>query len=785
MGDAVNGGAGTDTLNIVQTAAFAAKAGTSVTDIETANITTGTTANSISTTSWTGLTALNVTGVTAQTVTAAATTDVTVRGTTATGATTINGGNNVSATETGASAGTVDIGATTAAAGTVTVNSTSAAANLTTGNAITVTGGTTVTINQVAGNTASAAVNTTGGNVTVNGSAATTTVVVTDTAAATGSATAVGRANGTVTIADVNKGTATADTISSVTLANYGSSTIDSTALTNLTLSGSTVTGSGTLGVNRTTSDGASVNAKVLNLNLAGGKLGVISGTHMADFTTLNVNTSVATTVADLQGLTGLTTIVGSGAAKATFTASTGIGSATSITAGEGGMSIGTALGVTQQFTGGAGADTISVGDSTKNITMGAGNDKVTTSVAVIAATGISVDAGEGTDTVAMTSALANTAAGSAAFNTDFKNFEVLEISDAYAATIDVAGINNVSSVTLTAGSTGTINNLASGGTVKLTANATTLAVGVANATFGAADVLNLNLSKQGILAAGAITAAGVETINIAAADATITATAGVFGAAAIHVLDLVAAAAKTIVVTGNNGLNLDNDQNVAVTSFDASGVIGNDSSATDAAADLAVTFVSAYTGTGTTVTITGGAGNDTLTGNTKIDIISGGAGTDSITGGGGADVLTGGAGIDTFAFGTAGSLYSTAIAKISDFVATTASSNAGDILTFGAATTVLAADTTTLVAGSNVNTNAAGVVSFHVNDSTFALKVAAIQADTQLDAIGSVAMFVDGGNTYVYYAGAATGNTDDQVIELTGVTALTTITGGATTTIA
>jgi hypothetical protein len=274
--------------------------------------------------------------------------------------------------------------------------------------------------------------------------------------------------------------------------------------------------------------------------------------------------------------------------------------------------------------------------------------------------------------------------------------------------------------------------------------------------------------------------AAGVETINIAAADATTTATAGVFGAAATHTLALAATAAKSIVVTGNNGLTLTNTGNVAVTTFDASGVVGNDSSVTDTAAFLAVQFVSEYTGTGTTVTITGGAGNDTLTGNTKIDIISGGAGTDTITGGGGADVLTGGAGIDTFAFGTAGSLYSTAVAKITDFVATTASSNAGDILTFGGNTTVLAADTTTLVAGSNVNTNAAGVVSFHVNDSTFALKVAAIQADTQLDAIGSVAMFVDGGNTYVYYAGAAIGNTDDQIIELTGVTSLTTMTGGA-----
>jgi hypothetical protein len=45
--------------------------------------------------------------------------------------------------------------------------------------------------------------------------------------------------------------------------------------------------------------------------------------------------------------------------------------------------------------------------------------------------------------------------------------------------------------------------------------------------------------------------------------------------------------------------------------------------------------------------------------------------------------------------------------------------------------------------------------------------------------------MFVDGANTYVYYAGALVGNADDQIVQLTGVSGLTTITGGATTIIA
>jgi len=50
---------------------------------------------------------------------------------------------------------------------------------------------------------------------------------------------------------------------------------------------------------------------------------------------------------------------------------------------------------------------------------------------------------------------------------------------------------------------------------------------------------------------------------------------------------------------------------------------------------------------------------------------------------------------------------------------------------------------------------------------------------------VGTVAMFVDGGNTYVYYAGGAAGNVDDQLIQLTGLTTLATISGGAQTTFA
>ena len=78
----------------------------------------------------------------------------------------------------------------------------------------------------------------------------------------------------------------------------------------------------------------------------------------------------------------------------------------------------GTALGNAVTFTGGAGADAISVGATTKAITMGAGNDTVIYGGAV--GTGGSVAAGDGTDEIRMNTTQAQAADGSAAFNNSF-----------------------------------------------------------------------------------------------------------------------------------------------------------------------------------------------------------------------------------------------------------------------------------------------------------------------------------------------------------------------------
>ena len=584
-----------------------------------------------------------------------------------------------------------------------------------------------------------------------------------------------GLVTGTVTITDVTTVNTSVGKLATVDLNGFGAATVNSNALNTINLAGT--------GTSYASLSSLSNAPTTVGLNLKGAT--VTTTTDVGGLaTTLNVVSSTGTNT--LTGaLTGLnvTAVNISGDKALVLTAAPSLAAAAVITnTATASVTITNALAVGQKYIGSATVDTVNIGVSTVASNLGDGND-ILTATGVLGVGG-SVAGGNGTDTIVMTSAEAAVADDNSTFNTKFTSFEVLRLSNALAAstTLDLAGINAVPTVELAAGGASTttaiISNLVSGGTVKHTGGGTGVVINVANALFSASDVLNLGLSKSTVVAAGTITAAGVETINIAAPDAT---SAG--GNAVIHTATLTAADATSIVVTGNNGLNLTATGSVAVTNFDASAVVGNGSG--DTAALLKVTYVSVNTTAANAVTIKGGAGADTLTGAANNDTISGGAGSDLITGGLGADTLTGGADIDTFAFSTDGSVYGTSLDKITDFKATTVSSNVGDILTFGGNTTVLAADVTALAAGSNVNTTVGGLVSFHVNDNTFLLQVAAIQADTQLDVAGSVAMFVFGGDTYVYYAGAATGNADDQIIQLTGVTALTTITGGATTIIA
>ncbi len=170
--------------------------------------------------------------------------------------------------------------------------------------------------------------------------------------------------------------------------------------------------------------------------------------------------------------------------------------------------------------------------------------------------------------------------------------------------------------------------------------------------------------------------------------------------------------------------------------------------------------------------TIVGGSADDNLTGGDGIDTIRGGAGKDTINGGAGADRLEGGAGIDTFVITSATSAATaTGFDSISDYSA--------DILQLTAGGTVAGAKSLGAVAGVNVAISAGGKVSFAADDNTFAEKLAVLKLNTANSGVGAneVVFFEDSGNTYVYGEGSSTADSTDFLVQLTGVTGLTTLT--------
>jgi hypothetical protein len=177
---------------------------------------------------------------------------------------------------------------------------------------------------------------------------------------------------------------------------------------------------------------------------------------------------------------------------------------------------------------------------------------------------------------------------------------------------------------------------------------------------------------------------------------------------------------------------------------------------ATSIDAALATGNITAVGGAAMT-TLTGGAGNDSLSAAASTAAVT-------ITGGAGADTLIGSSSGDTFAFGSEGSIAGKSLDVITNYV------TGADIIKFGASASLLAADTSATAAGTNVQTNDVGLVTFNIADSTYEKKVTAIQTDSELDAAGSVAIFNSGSDAYIYYSGAATGNADDQIIKLANV---------------
>ena len=248
-------------------------------------------------------------------------------------------------------------------------------------------------------------------------------------------------------------------------------------------------------------------------VNTAGTKDIVIDDLDLgaAKTVTINANTTGGSTIeTTIDGLdiAEATTLVIGGTGNLVLTA----GTYTKLTSfdasgASGNITLTAALATDDGYTGGSGKDTLaSVGATTKGLTLGAGDDKVTLTVANLGTKG-TIDGGDGTDTLAMTSAHAVTASGdlvgTTRLETKISNFEKLEIAAAavnVAASYDLAAFDDINYVVYNGtaddanANIQTIDNFKSGGTLhyKAFADATDSTVAIiAGAAVSETDVLN------------------------------------------------------------------------------------------------------------------------------------------------------------------------------------------------------------------------------------------------------------------------------------------------------
>lgn len=269
-------------------------------------------------------------------------------------------------------------------------------------------------------------------------------------------------------------------------------------------------------------------------------------------------------------------------------------------------------------FTGGAGADKLTVKGSKVAHTLGAGDDTVVVSDATFAdlAKGFSVDGGEGTDTLQMSATLAK----------DFKtadvatNFEILKLAGG-TGTVNMDNFGDIDHVAVGAlNGAVTLNNMGNGGLLEYVATPgqqVTVNVKGAGDTDSTNDVLNVTISDDNVVDANTLTVANVETINITADDTDL----GEDDAPVQHSMTLTAAAATTVNISGDAELSLTLTDSDKITKIDASGNTGG----------LTVDLTSITNEANAFVTLTGSSADDTITmgiGN----VITGGEGKDAFT---------------------------------------------------------------------------------------------------------------------------------------------------------
>jgi hypothetical protein len=360
--------------------------------------------------------------------------------------------------------------------------------------------------------------------------------------------------------------------------------------------------------------------------------------------------------------------------------------------------------------------------DAAFAFTGGTGNDKLTLKAGAFAliTAGGQLNGGAGTDTLAINDTTPVYAKINAA-----QNFETLAL-DTTGATVDASLLTSIKSFSVKTG-TEIINNLGTGNSVAITAATTSVSLGAA--------------------------------VGNTATDITIGSTSG----AGFTTTALVTTGLTTVSLTSNGTstqtiTTLTNSEN---TNFTVKG-----------AGDLTITNALVGTTTGNRVDASAFTGKLSLIGSPKNDVIIGGSGADTLQGAANgtanqADVLTGGAGADKFVFKVAAATGATffatsagtsAITKITDFVAGT---DKFDFITTTPLASATVANPQTIATAADLTAVYAGITAIAASTTTVA-STAVITVSA-----GAAA------GTYLYVndiADAGVSNTNDMLINITGL---------------
>jgi len=375
---------------------------------------------------------------------------------------------------------------------------------------------------------------------------------------------------------------------------------------------------------------GATVNT-TLNYNAAA----TAGATTTQKVTLENVfNPAVPTTTVSSVTANGVEifNVVGAGSAASNLAVLASNSLATVNVSGDKGVTIGalTFAGTTGTVdasanTGGVNVTLTNSGASDVAVTGGSGADRADFSAGFAAKD--SFNGGAGTDTLAVTNAVATGALGGTA-----SNIEVLEISAGGTGTVDMSKFAGVTSTVYTSTGIATGNSLIgatvvskTGATQAVTIDAGTVAntLAVAVATDGASDALTLNVNKVGAAdLLGAVTATDFDSVTVNIAD-----DAAVAGVGALSFAGLTAAKAKTITVTNNTDVT-------ATAAVGGRLLTSLDASASTGKLDLTPGVTTSLAG----ATIKLGSTDDKLVVNATAGTVTGG---DTITLGAGKDLVT------------------------------------------------------------------------------------------------------------------------------------------------